>query len=302
VTRNAEIELLLEPGLVAALSDLVAQASHSILAVVGSELAVRLKDDNSPVTNADEASEAILLAGLARLLPGVPVISEESVGPASVLPTRQDSLFVLVDPLDGTRELVAGRDEYTVNVAVIVEGRPVLGIVAAPAAHVLWRGVAGRGAERLQIAPAEATSRAVDARPITTRRWPAQSPVALVSRSHPDAGTAALLEALPSARREACGSSVKFCRLAEGTGDLYPRLSPTSEWDIAAGHAVLAAAGGAVLAIDGTPLSYGDPARAHLVASFVALGDPAAAAEVLAAVARAASLPSPAGASRRVQK
>jgi 3'(2'), 5'-bisphosphate nucleotidase len=193
------------------------------------------------------------------------------------------SAFLLVDPLDGTRELVAGREEFTVNLALIVDGQPILGFVAAPAARLLWRGVVGHGAEQLGIEEAGGSAKAIDARTIVTRHWPAENPIALVSRSHPDAGTAALLEALPVSTREACGSSVKFCRLAEGTADFYPRLSPISEWDIAAGHAVLAAAGGTVVAADGTLLTYGHATKAFLVPPFVALGDPAMAGTVLAA-------------------
>lgn len=301
MTRIAETNPLVEPRLVAALSDVVAQASHTILTILGSGLATRLKQDNSPVTNADEAAEAILLEGLARLLPGVPVVSEESVDP-SMSGTRLASAFVLVDPLDGTRELVAGRSEFTVNVALIVDRVPVLGLVAAPASHLLWRGAVGRGAEKLRIDTAGDTAKAVDVRKISARRWPAHDPVALISRSHPDASTAALLDGLPVAAPEACGSSLKFCRLAEGTADLYPRLSPISEWDIAAGHAVLAAAGGTVIAADGAPLTYGHPERAFLVPPFVALGDRAAAPAILTASAKLPPLPLPAVTGSRVQK
>lgn len=301
MTRSAETDPLVKPRLVAALSDVVAQASHRILTVLGSGLATRLKQDSSPVTNVDEAAEAALLEGLARLLPGVPVVSEESVDP-SLSVTRLGSAFVLVDPLDGTRELVAGRDEYTVNLAVIVDRRPVLGFVAAPSAHLLWRGAIGLGAEKLRIGMSEGSAKAVDARKITSRRWPAQNPIALVSRSHPDARTAALLDALPVSSRESCGSSLKFCRLAEGTADFYPRLSPISEWDIAAGHAVLAAAGGTVLAADGATLTYGHASGAFLVPPFIALGDPAAAPSVLATAAKIPTPPLPAAAARRGQE
>jgi 3'(2'), 5'-bisphosphate nucleotidase len=287
VTRNAGNKPLVEPALAEALSDLVAQASQAILTVLGSGLATRLKHDNSPVTNADHAADAILLEGLARLLPGVPVVSEESVEPG-LSAAQLASTFVLVDPLDGTRELVAGRDEYTVNVALIVEGLPAFGIVAAPAAHVLWRGGVG-GAEKLRIDVIDGIAKAIDARRISARRWPTASPIALVSRSHADARTATLLDGLAVSNRDVCGSSVKFCRLAEGTADLYPRLSPISEWDIAAGHAILAAAGGTVVAADGATLTYGHPGRSFLVPPFLALGDSDRAGAVLRAAAAIAA-------------
>jgi 3'(2'), 5'-bisphosphate nucleotidase len=209
----------------------------------------------------------VILDGLARLLPGLPVIAEESVGRQS--PPALGDTFVLVDPLDGTKEFIAGRDEYTVNVALVSGRTPIAGIIAAPARRLLWRGVVGHGAERLAIA-----GETVGApKRIHVRQWRSSGAVALVSRSHRDAATEALLDRLPPTRAESCGSSLKFCRLAEGSADIYPRLGPTSEWDIAAGHALVVAAGGMVTAPDGRPLAYGNAQQRFRVPGFIAWGD-----------------------------
>ncbi len=247
------------------LSALVARASAAILRLSGGS--VQQKADGSPVTEADHASEAMILESLDRLLPGVPVVSEERLGAKA--PPALSGSFILVDPLDGTREFVKGLDEYTVNVALIAAGRPIAGLVSAPARRQLWRGVVGRGAERLGM-----TDESYSApEPIRTRAWPQHGAVALVSRSHQDAATTALLAKLANAEREACGSSLKFCRIAEGTADIYPRLGPTCEWDIGAGHAVLVAAGGGVTAPDGSELAYGRAADNFRVPGFIAWGD-----------------------------
>jgi 3'(2'), 5'-bisphosphate nucleotidase len=246
----------------------VVRASGAILAIAPDALATRHKADASPVTAADEASQAILLADLARLLPALPVVSEEAVSDRT-----PGADFILVDPLDGTREFVEGRAEYTVNVALVRDRTPVAGFVAAPALGLLWRGVAGHGAERLRFASGRAA--AVEAIAIRARPAPERLVIAL-SRSHLDPDTAAFAEQLPIAERLICGSAVKFCRIAEGSADVYPRLSPTSEWDVAAGHALLAAAGGTVTRPDGIPLTYGKGGD-FLIPGFMAWGDPAAA-------------------------
>jgi 3'(2'), 5'-bisphosphate nucleotidase len=257
------------------LTTLVSQAGAAILTTRREGLAPRAKADHSPVTAADEAAEAVILAGLARLLPGVPVVSEEAAGNAP--PARLDSDFMLVDPLDGTRELVAGRDEFTVNVAIVTAGRPVLGIVAAPALGLLWRGTENSGAERLRLSAGAPAASARERSAIRTRPWPAGGLIAAVSRSHLDPETDAFLARLPVAERISCGSAIKFGRLAEGAADVYPRLSTTCEWDVAAGHALLAAAGGTVTRPDGRPLRYGQSIDRFRVPAFVAWGDPAAA-------------------------
>ena len=257
------------------LTTIVSAAAAAILATRAGSLDVRAKADLSPVTAADHAAEAVILEGLARLLPGVCVVSEEAAGRA--LPDRIPSSFVLVDPLDGTRELLAGRDEFTINVALLSGGRPRVGIVAAPAAGILWRGIEGRGAERLRLSAGAPASAAHERSEIRTRPSPGSGLVAVVSRSHLEPQTQAFLARLPIADRRACGSAVKFCQIAEGAADVYPRLSATCEWDVAAGHAVLAAAGGAVLTPQGAPLTYGRMLESFRVPAFVAWGDPSAA-------------------------
>jgi len=237
--------------------------------------AARMKADQSPVCNADEVAEALLLEGLARLVPGVPVVSEEAC--ARGVRPRPGARFFLVDPLDGTREFLAGLDEYTVNVALVADGVPEIGIIAAPAQGLIWRGAAGRGAERLDLTSGAAPASARNVTPLRPRPRPAHGLIAAVSRSHLDPRTAAFVAALPNAEQMVCGSSLKFCRLAEGRADVYPRLAPTSEWDIAAGHAVLTASGGAISAPDGAPVAYGRAGESFRVPGFVAWADSAAA-------------------------
>lgn len=233
---------------------------------------VRIKSDGSPVTPADEAAEAAIRAGLARVVPALPVVSEEQA--ERVNPTITSASFILVDPLDGTREYIAGRDDYTINIAVVADGTPILGIITAPALGLIWRGVVGRGAERLRFS----SQKTLPPQAIHTRPRPEGDLLVMVSRSHLDAQTQAYLDGLPHAQRIPCGSSLKFCRLAEGTADLYPRLGPTRDWDVAAGHAILAAAGGNVVAPDGTSLIYGSPALR--IPAFIAWADPATAGAV----------------------
>lgn len=266
-----------DADLAEAFSAIAIEASLSILAVDFRKAETRQKADNSPVTKADEAAHTTILGGLARLLPGVPVVSEEACeewrgrepGPA----------FVLVDPLDGTSEFIAGRLEYTVNIALIRDGTPVVGVVAAPALGLVWHGAAGHGAARLRFSVGD-QGRARRAQGVHTRAWPiggTAEPVAAVSRSHFDAVSGAFLKRLGPLREVAFGSALKFARLAEGAVDVYPRLAPTFEWDVAAGHALVVAAGGTVRAPDGGALHYG---RAHVgfrVDGFTAWGDATAA-------------------------
>jgi 3'(2'), 5'-bisphosphate nucleotidase len=256
------------------LTTLVSAAAAAILAKRREALEPRTKADRSPVTAADEAAEAVILQGLPRLLPGVLAVSEEAVSRAA--PTKLPESFVLVDPLDGTRELLAGRDEFTVNLAIVTRGRPVLGIVVAPALGLVWRGSEGRGAERLRLSPGAAVTAAQERSAIRTRACPPTGLVAAVSRSHLDPGTQSLLARLPVAETLVSGSAVKFGYVAEGTADIYPRLGPTHEWDVAAGHAVVMAAGGIVTTPEGVELSYGRRAERLLIPSFVAWGDPRA--------------------------
>jgi 3'(2'), 5'-bisphosphate nucleotidase len=230
------------------------------------------KTDGSPVTEADLAADRIIGDGLARLAPNLAALSEERVGLAT--PPYKASFF-LVDPLDGTKEFVAGRNEFTVNIALVTEGTPLLGIVAAPALGVIWRGIVGRGAERLTLRDGAAPRvEPIRTRPLQPRGKPW---TVAVSRSHGDARTEAFIADRPGAVRSVLGSAVKFGRVAEGEVDIYPRLSPTCEWDVAAGHAVITAAGGRVTDSRGHAVKFGWGAKDFIVPEFIAWGDPSAA-------------------------
>jgi len=256
------------------LTELVARAGKAIMAVDRTTMVHGEKADGSAITEADTASDAIIAHGLAEIAPLIPVVSEERVHLAA-RPYKES--FFLVDPLDGTKEFVSGRDEFTVNIALVTHGQPVLGIIGAPALGLIWRGVVGIGAERLMVDENGAVS--ATAEPITTRPYPglAAPCVISVSRSHGDARSEAFIAGRHSAIRLPLGSAIKFCRVAEGSADIYPRLAPTSEWDVAAGCAVVAAAGGLVTDAQGKPLQFGLSREDFLVPDFIAWGDPAAA-------------------------
>jgi 3'(2'), 5'-bisphosphate nucleotidase len=253
------------------LTTIIVRACAEIETTSPATVVRRLKPDQSPVTAADEASEAVILRGLARILPGIPVIAEESADARTA--ADLSGSFIVVDPLDGTREFLAGRDEFTVNIAIVTGGSPVAGIIAAPKRGQLWRGVIGRRAERLRLS-GNGTDQA---QAINTRPWP-HSPIAAVSRSHLDAATDAYVSMLAPIKRIPSGSAIKFCQIAEGDADVYPRLATTCEWDVAAGHALVVAAGGIVTGPLGTPLRYGRVAEHFRVPAFVAWGDPGKAA------------------------
>lgn len=237
-------------------------AAALVMAVYARDFAVRTKDDASPVTEADECAEALIVAGLRQLDPTIAIVAEEMAarGEVSAATTR----FWLVDPLDGTKEFVSRNGEFTVNIALIEDAQPVLGVVAVPARGRLYAGLLGAGAW------VEDDAQPGVRRPIAVRPTPAEGLTVVASRSHGDAAAlAAFLAGRLVARRLDAGSSLKLCLLAEGQADLYPRLGRTMEWDIAAGHAVLAAAGGTVCTLDGAPLRYGKPGfeNPHFVAS-----------------------------------
>ena len=274
MTAEHEITPRRAAELIDALTAIVAKAAAATLAKPFSQVERHLKTDQSPVTEADEASEAAILEGLSRLLPEVPVVSEESLEKA---PADLGVSAVIVDPLDGTKEFLAGRDEFTVNVAIVTRGAPIAGIIAAPKQDLLWRGVVGGQAERLRLRWSD--GHVLERSALHTRPAP-ELLVATVSRSHLDPQSENFLARLPIAKRETCGSSVKFCRLAQGDADLYPRLAPTHEWDIAAGCAILAAAGGTVTDPQGAPLRFGRSSNKYLVPAFIAWGDPKRAAAV----------------------
>ncbi|MBR0697669.1 3'(2'),5'-bisphosphate nucleotidase CysQ [Bradyrhizobium lablabi] len=258
---------LLEP-----LTELVIRAGEAILAVNRSAMKVDGKGDGSPVTEADFAADHVIVEGLARLAPRISLLSEERVPTAK--PPYKDSFF-LIDPLDGTKEFVAGRNEFTVNLALVTDGAPLLGIVGAPALGLIWRGIVGRGAERLTLRDGSV----LDVASIKTRACPPSGApwTVAVSRSHGDDRTESFIAKRGGAVRSVLGSAVKFGRLAEGQVDIYPRLSPTCEWDVAAGHAVVTAAGGKVTDSNGAPVHFGLGREDFIVPEFIAWGDPAAA-------------------------
>lgn len=224
----------------------------------GQSVAVRAKTDQSPVTEADEQAEAVLMAALSALTPHIPVVAEEAAA-AGNLPPVQDA-FWLVDPLDGTREFLSRNGEFTVNVALIEAGEPVLGVVYAPALGRLFAGQRTLGAF---------VEEAGQRTPLRVRAVPAEGLTVISSRSHGDpAALAAFLQGRPIAQTRTTGSSLKICLVAAGEADLYPRLGRTMEWDIAAAHAVLLAAGGHLTQLDRQPLRYGKPdfANPHFMA------------------------------------
>jgi 3'(2'), 5'-bisphosphate nucleotidase len=261
------------PALLADLTALARQAGDAILAVYESDdFHIESKQDSSPLTAADLAAHRVLVEGLRRLTPQIPVLSEES----SDIPwaTRQGwSRHWLVDPLDGTKEFIKRNGEFTVNIALIEGGEPTLGVVYQPTTGITWTGARGLGAARAQGQGA--------AHPIQARA--AASPLVVsVSRSHPEPALEALLAQIGPHERRALGSSLKLCLIAEGAVDLYPRLGPTSEWDTAAAQAVLEAAGGVMLQPDGQPMRYNQQ-ESLLNPHFYAMGDPSIWAAVRAA-------------------
>jgi 3'(2'), 5'-bisphosphate nucleotidase len=259
-------------GLMEPLTALVVKAGEAILSVNRAAMRIDGKQDGSPVTEADLAADRIIADGLAELAGDVPTLSEERTQLAA--PSFEGSFF-LIDPLDGTKEFVAGRDEFTVNLALVTSGVPLLGIVSAPALGLLWRGIVGRGAERVRFDGATIGA----AGPIHTRKLPARGEpwIAAVSRSHGDPRSEAFIDARPNAVRKTCGSAVKFGRIAEGSADIYPRFGPTCEWDVGAGSAVVTAAGGRVTDGKGGELRFGERhVSGFIIPEFVAWGDPQA--------------------------
>ena len=253
------------------LAQAVVAAGPAILEVYENGCAATLKGDGSPLTEADLRAQEKILGALAQLAPDIPVISEEDSGERA--PCGPSGRFILVDPLDGTREFLARNGEFTVNAALIEQGAPVAGAVFAPVLGELWVG----GAEAFHCSGVHgATPPAKSQWLRISGRAPPAKMTALASRSHLDPATKAFLETLPIGESRSAGSSLKFCLLAEGKADVYPRFGPTMEWDTAAGHAVLLAAGGVVLREDGAPLSYGKTASALRNPSFIAWGRPPA--------------------------
>jgi 3'(2'), 5'-bisphosphate nucleotidase len=254
-----DLQALREP-----LIALARDAAARIMAVYANAFDVEHKDDRSPLTAADLAAHHCILAGLERLTPDIPVLSEESAEDVPTLMRRQWSRLWLVDPLDGTREFVKRNGEFTVNIALIDAGVPILSVVQAPVTGVVWHAQRGVGAFR----------RDGDAEVALHSRRPAIEPLRVaVSRSHRDARTDALMQRMGPTQPMSLGSSLKFCELAEGGMDVYPRFGPTSEWDTAAGQCVLEAAGGVVVDPRGRPLRY-NQRDTVLNGDFLAIGDP----------------------------
>jgi 3'(2'), 5'-bisphosphate nucleotidase len=232
------------------------EAGRAAVAIYRGDFSVQTKADESPVTAADHAAEAVILAHLAQAAPGIPVVAEEQVAAGRI--PQAAATFFLVDPVDGTKEFVQKRGDFTVNIALVREGVPVLGVVYAPARSQLFAGdVAVGKAFRSEQSPDD--SKPAARTPIRTRAPLNGGLTVVASRSHRSPETDDWLSQVKVSELVSVGSSLKFCLLAAGEADLYPRLGPTMEWDTAAGHAVLAAAGGSVLNLDGSPFRYGKP-------------------------------------------
>lgn len=233
------------------INDLALAAGRAILEIYATDFAVESKADSSPVTAADTAAEDIITQGLHTLTPSIPVVAEEAAS-GGHLPDTNGGIFWLVDPLDGTREFLSRNGEFTVNIGLIKDSVPVLGVVHAPVLNETYLGCAELGATR-----AAGTS---PARTIQARTPPADGLTVVASRRHGDPSEIdRFLDGRSVAARKTVGSSIKFCTVATGDADIYPRYGRTMEWDTAAGHAVLTAAGGRIVTTENIPLTYGKP-------------------------------------------
>ena len=247
-----------------ALIDLAIRAGTEIMAIYATDFTATAKGDLTPVTEADEAAEKLILAGLARINPAIPVISEEAAA-AGRIPEVSETFF-LVDPLDGTKEFISRNGEFTVNIALVEHGVPVAGVVYAPALRRMFWGERQTGAAQGRIEADAATAW----QPLGVRPLPAEGATVVASRSHRDQATEDHLSTVKVKSLCSAGSSLKFCLVAAAEADLYPRFGRTMEWDTAAGHAVLLAAGGRVMTVDGPALSYGKRARGYDNPGFIA--------------------------------
>jgi 3'(2'), 5'-bisphosphate nucleotidase len=239
------------------LAELAIEAGGEIMRIYAAGLSVEHKSDHSPVTEADRNAEAIILEGLARLFPDIPVVAEEACSAGSV-PAEIGNLFFLVDPLDGTREFINRRSDFTVNIALISNGTPVTGVVYAPARGELYCGFG----QTASFWPVDKGGAVLKRRTIAVRPR-ANPPVIVASRSHRTPETDAFIENFHNAELISVGSSLKFCMLAAAKADIYPRFGRTMEWDTAAGDAILRAAGGKTILPDGSPLVYGKRKQLH---------------------------------------
>ena len=229
------------------------------------------KSDDSPVTIADQKAEDLILAVLKDAAPDVPVLAEESVA-AGIIPDVGDRFF-LVDPLDGTKEFIKKGTDFTVNIALIEHGRPVMGVVYAPARSHIWVAENTTTAWQADVAPGAEIPAEADRKPMKIRRLPEAGVTAVASKSHRTPETDEFLGKFNVAELKSMGSSLKFCLVAAGDADMYPRLGRTMEWDTGAAHAVVTAAGGRVLTMDGNDLTYGKKDRGYDNPHFVVYGD-----------------------------
>lgn len=250
--------------LVLGLIDIATAAGGEIMSIYRSDFSAKAKSDLTPVTEADEAAERIILAGLAKLDPATPVISEEAASQGRI--PDVEAQFFLVDPLDGTKEFISRNGEFTVNIALVRGGVPVAGVVFAPAQSRLFWGELGKGAAQGKLNSADR----FDWQPIAVRPTPSAGATVVASRSHRDQATDDFLRTVKVKQLCSAGSSLKFCLVAAGEADLYPRFGRTMEWDTAAGQAVLLAAGGKVLTTEGAPLTYGKRERGYDNPGFIA--------------------------------
>lgn len=263
---NAQVPHL-SPKTLDELTAVALKAGKIIMEIYESNPEARLKDDRSPVTEADTASEAYILAELAKCCPEIPIVSEEAASEGKIPEVAE--LFFLVDPLDGTREFLSRNGEFTVNIGLIAEGLPAAGIIYTPASGRMFRGQVGQGAEQAELIPSASLDEA-NWHPISVRSASQGELTAVASRSHRDERTNAYLEEHGVSETKSAGSSLKFCLLASGEADLYPRMGRTMEWDTAAGQAILMSAGGSVITEDGAPLTYGKKERGFDNPHFIA--------------------------------
>jgi 3'(2'),5'-bisphosphate nucleotidase len=248
--------------------NIASEAGKLIMTIRASEISVNVKSDGSPVTQADINAEELIRARLAAIMPDLFVIAEESF--KDISGGAVPECFILVDPLDGTREFLSGKSDFTVNIALIEAGRPIVGAICAPALNHIYLGGANAFWMDLPpggVLPAVETLTVIEASPV-----PSSSMRAVASRSHMDSETERFLSQLPVTELRSAGSSLKFCLIARGEADVYPRLAPTMEWDTAAGHAILNAAGGCVFGLDGSPLRYGKTEAGFKNDGFIAWG------------------------------
>lgn len=257
-------------GLLEAMLPAVLAAGRIEMSYFGAGVEVQTKADATPVTVADHEAEVVLVDGLNKVAPGVPVIAEESVAAGKVPETKGE--FFLVDPLDGTRAFIARKPDFTINIGLVRDSRPVFGIIYAPALGKFFATLSPQDAVEADIAPDAQGERLADYtfRPLHARDPDPNALVAFASRSHAAQDTDEFLNRLPITETKKASSSLKFCLIARGEADLYARLGQTSEWDTAAGQAILTAAGGSVTTLDGAPLAYGKRGDRYINPHFVA--------------------------------